>query len=165
MDFGLVGDHGDMIGCQGIRGKHVPWDESIRVPFVVRVPPSMPEGSVANGREVPLLIDAPDIMPTMLSLCGLPVPSTVQGRDFSQVILGEEPADPNMSTLLKVPVPYHLLRTQGITEFRGVRTLQHTYVRNIWGKWLLYDNEVDPYQQNNVLAKDGSSTPELMQVR
>ena len=43
----------------------------------------------------------------------------VQGRDLSAQITGEQPVDPNMSTLLKVPVPYHLLRTQGITEFRG----------------------------------------------
>ena len=148
-----------MIGCHGIRGKHVPWEESIRVPFLVRLPPSMASSNVANGREVPLLIDAPDIMPTLLSLCGLPVPSTVQGRDFSRVVTGDQLADPKMSSLLKVPVPYHLLRTQGITEFRGVRTLQHTYVRNIWGRWLLYDNEADPYQQNNLLAEDAPLTP------
>ena len=161
----VAGDHGDMIGSHGIRGKHVPWDESIRVPFLVRLPPSMPSSNEANGREVPLLIDAPDIMPTLLSLCGLPVPSTVQGRDFSQVITGAQLADPKMSSLLKVPVPYHLLRTQGITEFRGVRTLQHTYVRNIWGRWLLYDNKADPYQQNNLLAEGVPLTPERERVR
>ena len=153
-----------MIGCHGIRGKHVPWEESIRVPFLVRLPPSMPSSNVANGREVPLLIDAPNIMPTLLSLCGLPVPSTVQGRDFSRVVTGDQLADPKMSSLLKVPVPYHLLRTQGITEFRGVRTLQHTYVRNIWGRWLLYDNEADPYQQNNLLAEGAPLTPERERV-
>ena len=160
-----AGDHGDMIGCHGIRGKHVPWDESIRVPFLLRLPPLMPESLAANGRKVPLLIDAPDIMPTLLSLCNLPVPPTVQGRDFSKIITAKQQPDPNMSSLLKVPVPYHLLRTQGITEFRGVRTIRYTYVRNIWGKWLLYDNEVDPYQQKNLLGDDVPSTFEREQVR
>ena len=56
----------------------------------------------ANGRLIPLLIDAPDIMPTLLGLCGLAVPSTVQGRNFSAIIVGEEDVDPGMSTLLKV---------------------------------------------------------------
>jgi arylsulfatase A-like enzyme len=136
----FTSDHGDMIGCQGIRGKHVPWDESIRVPFLFRLPASMDNaGDSANGRKIPLLIDAPDIMPTLLGLCGkitsnsllhpcmiyppthcnvisgLAVPSTVQGRNFAAIISGEEELDPDMSTLLKVPVPYHLLRTQGIT--------------------------------------------------
>ena len=124
----------------------------------------MPGSAAANGRAVPLLIDAPDIMPTLLSLCDLPVPSTVQGRDFSRVITGEQKVDRNMSSLLKVPVPYHLLRTQGITEFRGVRTIQHTYVRNIWGQWLLYDNINDPYQQNNLLAENVPSSAEREQV-
>jgi arylsulfatase A-like enzyme len=55
----FTSDHGDMIGCQGIRGKHVPWDESIRVPFLFRLPPSMSESAAANGRKIPLLIDAP----------------------------------------------------------------------------------------------------------
>ena len=160
-----TGDHGDMIGCHGIRGKHVPWDESIRVPFLVRLPPSLPSSVAANGRAIPLLIDAPDIMPTLLSLCDLPVPPTVQGRDFSRVITGEQPVDPKMSSLLKVPVPYHLLRTQGITEFRGVRTMQYTYVRNIWGQWLLYDNVNDPYQQNNLLAENVPISTERKQVR
>ena len=41
-------------------------------------------------------------MPTLLGLCGLAVPSTVQGRNFSAIIVGEEDVDPGMSTLLKV---------------------------------------------------------------
>jgi arylsulfatase A-like enzyme len=67
----FTSDHGDMIGSQGIRGKHVPWDESIRVPFLFRLPASMDNaGDSTNGRKIPLLIDAPDIMPTLLGLCG-----------------------------------------------------------------------------------------------
>jgi arylsulfatase A-like enzyme len=114
----FTSDHGDMLGCQGIRGKHVPWDESIRVPFTLRLPAVLAGAGAANGREIPLLIDAPDIMPTLLGLCSLPVPSTVQGRDFSAVVRGTEPVDGEMSALLKVPVPYHTLRMQGITSRR-----------------------------------------------
>ena len=53
-------------------------------------------------------------------------------------------------------MPYHLLRTQGITEFRGVRTIRHTFVKNMWGPWLLYDNEADPYQLINLIGTPGS---------
>ena len=58
-----------------------------------------------GGRRIPLLMDAPDIMPTLLGLCELPIPATVQGRDLSAAILGKEDVDPEMSCLLKVPVP------------------------------------------------------------
>jgi hypothetical protein len=39
--------------------------------------------------------------------------------------------------------------------YRGVRTATHTYVRDRSGPWLLYDNEKDPYQQNELLASRG----------
>jgi arylsulfatase A-like enzyme len=157
-----------MIGCQGIRGKHVPWDESIRVPFLIRLP------CQRVGRQLPLLMDAPDIMPTLLGLCGLPVPNTVHGRSWAAVIRSEEaihtcePGDDEHygldldsinAAFLKVPVPYHWLRKQGITEFRGVRTVRYTYVRNAWGPWLLYDNATDEFQLTNLLThRDSNST-------
>jgi arylsulfatase A-like enzyme len=36
--------------------------------------------------------------------------------------------------------------------FRGIRTSQYTYVRNSDGPWLLYDNQVDPYQMHNLVG-------------
>jgi arylsulfatase A-like enzyme len=35
--------------------------------------------------------------------------------------------------------------------FRGVRTARYTYVRDVEGPWLLYDNESDPYQMKNLV--------------
>jgi hypothetical protein len=35
-------------------------------------------------------------------------------------------------------------------EYRGIRTRQYTYVKNLQGSWLLYDNKNDPYQLNNL---------------
>ena len=34
-----------------------------------------------------------------------------------------------------------------------MRTRTHTYVRNVWGPWLLYDNEHDPYQLENQIDR------------
>ncbi len=144
--FVFTSDHGDMHLSQGLRTKHVPWDESIRVPFLLRYPRAV--GDV--GREVSLLLDAPDIMPTLLGLCDLPVPATVEGRDVSRRLLGQAPCDPQDAALLAVPVSYWMLRMQGMLPYRGLRTLRYTYVRNTRGPWLLYDNEVDPYQTHNL---------------
>ena len=41
-----------------------------------------------------------------------------------------------------------------------MRTRTHTYVRNVWGPWLLYDNESDPYQQTNLLGAPGAEALE-----
>ena len=37
-------------------------------------------------------------------------------------------------------------------EFRGIRTKRYTYVRDLKGPWLLFDNEKDPYQQKNLVS-------------
>lgn len=144
--FVFTSDHGDMHGSQGLLTKHCPWDESIRVPFLLRYP----RGLGRAGRGSPLLIDAPDIMPTLLGLAGLPIPESVQGRDLSPQIASEAAPDPEMSAFLSVPASYGMLRTQGLPEYRGVRTSRYTYVRSVHGPWLLYDNEADPYQLDNL---------------
>lgn len=42
-------------------------------------------------------------------------------------------------------------RRNGGREYRGLRTAHHTYVRDLNGPWLLFDNDADPYQQNNLV--------------
>ena len=44
----------------------------------------------------------------------------------------------------------------GGKEYRGLRTARYTYVRDRQGPWLLYDNEIDPYQMRN-LVRDPSA--------
>ena len=73
----FTSDHGDMLGSQGLIHKQKPWDESIMVPFIMRYP-----GTVPAGESTDALINAPDLMPTLLSLAGLPIPGTVDGIDF-----------------------------------------------------------------------------------
>jgi len=144
--FVFTSDHGDMIGCRGLSQKIHPWDESIRVPFLLRYPALLG----ASGRVVATPIDAPDLMPTLLGLCGLPTPRTVQGADFSGLIRGERRPDPDAAALLSVPAAFSFHRAAGLPEYRGLRTARYTYVRSPSGPWLLYDNEKDPFQMRNL---------------
>jgi hypothetical protein len=52
-----------------------------------------------------------------------------------------------------------------IRPYRGIRTRTHTYVRDRTGPWLLYDNERDPWQLENLIDSHGSKSipPELEQ--
>jgi arylsulfatase A-like enzyme len=149
----FTSDHGDMLGSQGHEKKQRPWEESIRVPFLLRYP-GLPEW---KPFETDALIDAQDIMPTLLSLSNIPVPDTVEGLDFSGHIRGNE--DPSDGTaLITCPHPFGQWTPQGYggKEYRGLRTKQYTYVRDRNNPWLLYDNEADPFQMQN-LADDPDS--------
>ena len=137
-----------MLGSQGMDKKQKPFEESIRVPFLLRYPGM-------DAAEFDALIDLPDIMPTLLGLCGLPIPATVEGIDFSAHLQGGP--DPSDGTaLLQCPHPFGQWWTgTGGRSYRGLRTRRHTYVRALEGPWLLYDNEADPFQQDNLVGQPG----------
>ena len=152
--FVFTSDHGDMLGSQGEVKKQRPWEESIRVPFLLR----WPQRFGWQGREVDALLDTPDILPTLLSLTDIPIPDTVEGRDFSATIEGGE--DPSGgAALIYCPHPFgQFLRPDGGREYRGLRTRNHTYARDLNGPWLLYDNEADPYQLDNLVNRASVSS-------
>jgi len=146
----FTSDHGDMLGSQGAWKKQQPWDESIRVPFLLRWPGRLGK----KGRPLDMPINTPDIMPTLLGLCGIDVPATVEGVDFSPVVAGAaRPGDE--AALISCPSPFgQWTRKVGGREYRGIRTRRHTYVRDLNGPWLLYDNQQDPHQLENLCGKE-----------
>lgn len=150
----FTSDHGDMLGSQGTWKKQKPWEESLRVPFLVR----WPAGLGRQPRQVDACLNAPDIMPTLLGLCGVPVPETVQGMDASALLRGE--AGPDLdAALLALHFPFHEWNTaRGGKEYRGLRTRRYTYCRDLQGPWLLYDNQADPYQSANRIADPALAT-------
>ena len=147
--FVFTSDHGDMLGSQGEVKKQRPWEESIRVPFLLR----WPRRFGLQGREIDALLDTPDILPTLLSLCEISVPGTVEGRDFTDAMEGDQ--DPSGdAALIYCPHPFgQFLRRDGGREYRGLRTRTHTYARDLNGPWLLYDNEADPFQLENLVDR------------
>jgi arylsulfatase A-like enzyme len=143
-------DHGEMLYSNGYNRKQKPWDESVRVPMLWHYPLL-----AASRIETPMATE--DVMPTIVGLCGLPIPSTVEGRDYSAFMkrTGGNP-NPDDAALIECVAPFaEWNRALGAKEYRGVRTSRYTYVRDLKGPWLLYDNNPDPYQQKN-LANDPS---------
>ena len=147
--FVFTSDHGDMLGSHGHYKKQRPWDESIRVPFLLRYPSLLGR----EGREVDALIDAPDIMPTLLGLCGLSIPDTVEGLDYAGYLQGDQdPSDGSAVIMCPQPFGQWNAPAHGGKEYRGLRTRRYTYTRTLEGPWLLYDNQEDPYQLQNLVA-------------
>lgn len=148
--FVFTSDHGDMLRSHGMTKKQKPWEESLMVPFLLRFPEKL--GTTQKQIEMP--INTPDILPTLLGLSNIEVPGSVEGTDYSKVILGKEKPQ-NESVLIQCPVPFHQWNYEkGGREFRGVRTTKYTYARDLNGPWILYDNQLDPYQMNNLIGLD-----------
>lgn len=148
----FTSDHGDMLGSHGEIRKQRPWDECILVPFLLRYPRKLSR----TARTVTAPLNAPDVMPTILGLCGLAKPSSVEGTDFGDVLAGkaEGNAEP---ALIACYQPFgEWIRSHGGREYRGIRTERYTYVRDLSGPWLLFDNQTDPYQLENLCNKDSS---------
>jgi arylsulfatase A-like enzyme len=146
--FVYTSDHGDMLWSQGEHRKQRPWDESILVPFLLRWPRQFGN----QGRVIHIPFNTPDIMPTLLGLCGLPIPSTVEGRSYAAHLRGDEDLQVEAALIECIYCfgewtnpPWPLAR-----EYRGLRGPRYTYVRDLKGPWLLYDNLVDPYQMTNL---------------
>jgi arylsulfatase A-like enzyme len=145
--FVFTSDHGDMLGSHGMTKKQKPYEESIRIPFLLRYPARYGR----TERRVNALLDAPDVLPTLLGACGLVVPDHIQGLDFTGAMDGG-PDPSGGAALLSCYQPFgQWTRDRGGREYRGLRTLRYTYARSLEGPWLLYDNERDPYQLTNCI--------------
>ena len=153
----FASDHGDMLGSRGMWKKQNPYDESVRVPFLMR----WPDGLGPGARELSANIDAPDIMPTLLGLCGADIPDTVEGHDFAGYVRGDAPDDKGPA-LLACYRPFHQWRyDNGGRDYRGLHDEGYTYLRTHDGPWLLFDNQADPCQQRNLVAD--ASAAELVE--
>jgi arylsulfatase A-like enzyme len=151
-----TGDHGDMMGSHGALGKQLWFEESINVPMLVRWPRQL------KPHQSYTVFGATSIMPTLLSLCGLPVSTEVQGKDWSAAMRrGRGDADhrelleytssfvresPTAAEFKKIQAKFFPL-AEG--EWRGVRTPDLTYCIQLFrGKATryLYRLKDDPYQ-------------------
>ncbi len=154
--FVFTSDHGELFGAHGRRAKNIFYEEAIRVPFLIRWGDNIPHN------ENSLCLNTPDIMPTLLSMMGLPYPKEVEGKDLSDAILGKENAfTPDGALLMGTGATADW--TDGF-EWRGYRTEQYTYAVYLKdGEKHLYDNIADPLQMNN-LAKDNAFTSVLAEM-
>jgi arylsulfatase A-like enzyme len=81
-------DQGFFLGDHGWYDKRFMYEESLRMPFLVRYPREIEPGSVATDMVLNL-----DFAPTFLDWAGAEVPGEFQGRSFRPVACGETPAD------------------------------------------------------------------------
>jgi len=139
----FTSDHGEMMGAQGRRAKNIFYEEAVRVPFVVRWP-----GRTPAGRSSDACLNTPDIMPTLLSMAGLPVPRKVEGMDLSHCAFGQSGPEPEAAFMQNTGA---CAVWEDGHEWRALRSKQYTYaIYRKDRKELLFDNLADPYQLHDL---------------
>lgn len=141
-------DHGDMQGSHGQFHKTSPWEESVRIPFIISGMESLYSHQTGN---VPILINHVDVAPTSLGLCNLPVPEWMQGFDYSGYRLRGKPvsSEPD-SAFLQVVIPTG--HADSIDRpWRGLITRDGwKFVALEHQPWLMFNLNEDPYELVNL---------------
>ena len=138
----FVSDHGFHLGEHGgLWRKHTQFEESTRVPLIVRVP------SGVSGAATSALVELVDLFPTLVDLCGLPDPEGLEGTSFRPLL--ESPDTPWKSAI------FSEAQRNG-AHGRTVRTASHRYTE--WTplegdgetEYELYDLDRDPREYENL---------------
>jgi len=141
----FTSDHGEMMGAHGRLPfrKQLAWDESLHVPFLIR-PPGIGDN---RGARIHAPISTPDILPSMLALCDIDIPESIEGEDLSGLILKPDPEADRAALVMNV-APFDVnFQDPG---YRGIRTSRYTYAVSPEGPIMLFDDLSDPYQMDNM---------------
>jgi arylsulfatase A-like enzyme len=141
----FTSDHGEMMGSHGRLPfrKQLAWDESLHVPFLISYPGIEQKG----GSVLQAPLTTPDILPSLLGLCGLDIPETVEGENLAELILEPDP-EADRDVLFMNVTPFDV--NWNDPSFRGIRTSRYTYTVSPEGPAILFDHLEDPYQFNNL---------------
>ena len=149
-------DQGLMLGEHDYIDKRWMYEESMRIPMLVRYP-----GFAAAGTRPDALISNIDIAPTLLGLAGVPTPDYMQGRSFAPILQGRTPADWRTEVYYRYWMhmthhdnPAHYgIRTKGfkLIFFYGLPLdAVGALPKRTQPGWELYDLRKDPHEMQNV---------------
>jgi len=148
-----LSDNGYHLGNHGLTNKLVMYEESIRVPFIIRYPSVIHAGQVSRE-----LVSSLDLMPTLLDFAGLPVPEGLEGKSLKPLLTGQK-------THLRNEVFSECCAVTGLgMGHRMVRTQQWKYMLSDVNEEGLFDLKNDPFEMNN-LAQNSAAHQPLKQLR
>jgi len=150
-------DQGFFLGDHGWYDKRFMYEESLRMPFVIRYPREIRAGSLNNN-----MILNVDFAETFLDYAGIDIPEEMQGTSFRPLLKGEVPE--GWQTSLYYRYWMHFDQYHHVYAHYGVRTLKHKliyYYGDACGQagavdepkepeWELFDLDKDPCELVNV---------------
>lgn len=153
----FLSDHGDMCGQHGsfCGIKNQAYRAAMHVPLIIRYPAQF------KPRRTDAMVDVgPDMMPTLLEMCGIPLPDGMHGRSYLPVLDGE-------TDQARDAIWFQVFTQTGgnPTEYapyaqRGIRTKEWLYVRHKDERVMLFNECADYHEQTNLV--DDPTHAELM---
>lgn len=125
-------DHGSLLGDHGSFHKGFIYERSARVPFVVHCPKRY------RPRRTTAFCGGVDLLPTILSMAGLPIPEAVEGKDLTPVLESN-------ATSVQDCVFIEIHHCIGVITGDGWKLFCHS---NSEGE--MYDTRNDPDELNNL---------------
>jgi len=161
-------DQGFFLGDHGWYDKRFMYEESLRMPFILRYPREVRPGSTNDDIILNL-----DFAPLFLDLAGIPSPDEFQGRSFRPILQGQTPPDWRNAMYYR----YWMNRSHhNVAAHYGIRTRSHKLIyyyydgcgqagtenglcaddnptialEGLEPEWELFDLQKDPREMNNV---------------
>jgi len=147
----FTADHGESLGehKENAHGFFI-YDSAVRVPLIIRFPQAK-----LSGQRITNQVRSVDLMPTVLSLVGSPIPDSVQGESLVPILLGDEKEDKRMAYSETYWPNYHY----GWSELKSLRKGQVKFISA--PKPELYDVWQDPGEVTNLVNAKASLGNEL----
>jgi len=151
-------DQGHFLGEHGFFSKRFMYDESMRMPLIVRYPDKVEPG--ARNKD---LVSNIDFAPTLIDLAGVKIPEEMQGESLKPLLEGNTPED--WRDAVYYHYWQHLLHRQ-VTGHYGIRTKTHkliyfhgqplgmTNYPAVEPDWELYDLVNDPAEMHNIYYRE-----------
>ena len=135
----FTSDHGDLCGEHGRLNKGVPYEGSARIPFLMYCP-----GKVKPHTVVDEALSCVDFLPTAMRLLELDVPHRVDGRDASELFMGDDETWQDITFLRS---------TSGREAWLSAVTKQYKLVLSTADDPWLIDLQADPNEVNNLFGQ------------
>jgi arylsulfatase A-like enzyme len=141
-------DQGFFLGDHGLFDKRFMYEESLRMPFLVRWPAAIQPRSRSDAIALNV-----DFAPTFLDAAGVAVPADMQGRSLVPILRGRPASGWRSSMYYRY---YHDPGDHNTRAHYGVRTRTHKLI-HYWKKdqWELFDLVRDPQELHNLYGQPG----------
>jgi arylsulfatase A-like enzyme len=142
-------DHGFHLGEHGHWSKYTLFEQSTRVPMIVRIP-----GNPTNGSRCDEIVELVDLVPTLGDMLAMEVPSNLEGLSFRPLLA--DPRRPWKSASFSV------FGNEG--EYNSIRTKQFRYTEWLYKGELiqeLYDLSTDPWETRNLAIQAESKATQM----
>ncbi len=151
-------DQGFFLGDHGWFDKRFMYEESIRMPFLARLPGVIPEGT--TNKSIVLNVD---FGPTFLDLAKADIPADIQGRSALKVFRNKPPKN------WRTAMYYHYYEFPAVHSVRrhyGIRTDRYKLIHyyHDMDEWELFDLEKDPDELHN-LYNDLAQTETIAKLK